>query len=209
MKTFAHTLLVLALSALLATSVSAQEKKKKPEGAKGGKAAAAAIKLPPGIELSAEQQAKVEELNKQYGPRLQELAKKSGEILSPEQRKARKEAGDAAKAEGKKGKEVQEAVDAALKLSDEQKKQLDDVQAQQKALQAEIRGKLEEILTAEQKAKLPGAKGAKGAKGTATKQPGQKKPGEKKPEKAGEKNPEKKPGEKNPDKKPAEKDSSK
>ena len=67
-----------------------------------------------------------------------------------------------AKEEGKKGKELRSAVNSALKLSDDQSKQMKEVGAEMKKLNGEVRGKLSKILTADQLAKIK--KPGKGSK---------------------------------------------
>jgi Spy/CpxP family protein refolding chaperone len=55
---------------------------------------------------------------------------------------------------GKKGPSLRAAAEAAVKLTDEQKKQLEDLRKAMGQLTRESRGKLLEILTNEQRAKL-------------------------------------------------------
>ena len=69
-----------------------------------------------------------------------------------------KEAKDA----GKKGKELREAVSAALNLTDDQEKQMKAVTGDIRKLNGEVVGKLEGVLTADQFAKIK--KPAKGKK---------------------------------------------
>jgi hypothetical protein len=80
-----------------------------------------AFQLPKDITLSEDQQAKLKALKDEYGPKLAALTAKQNEILTPEQRTARAEAAKANREAKKSGKEAQEAVNAALKLTDEQK----------------------------------------------------------------------------------------
>jgi len=128
----------------------------------------AAFSAPKGIELSADQQAKIAEIKKAYSSKLSAAFTKFSGSLSAEQKKSRADAFKAAKESGTKGKEQKKAIAAALKLTDEQK-------ASQKAigtLRKEIRGKVLAVLTAEQKEKAGiksrGAK-KKGAKKNAKK----------------------------------------
>jgi len=69
-----------------------------------------------------------------------------------------KEAKDA----GKKGKELRDAVAAALNLTDDQEKQMKEVTGEIRKLNGEVIGKLEGVLTADQFAKIK--KPAKGKK---------------------------------------------
>src|SRR5688572_21110726 len=77
----------------------------------------------PGIELSQEQQAKVEELRKEFSPRLAEIQKKWNAIITQEQVQSRQEAFRKARQAGKEGQELRDAVDAAVKWTDEQRQQ--------------------------------------------------------------------------------------
>ena len=170
MRTATRTLLVLVIALLLASPLSAAEKKRKGErGKKKPRKLPVAVFVPKSIELTDDQKAKVDEINKEYGPKLVEFQKKMATILTPEQRKARGEAFKAAREAGKKGEEMRKAVQAALKLSDDQKKKLAELQKEQKPIRDEARKKFIALLTPEQKAKLPGkgkgrGKGKGGAK---------------------------------------------
>ena len=80
--------------------------------------------------------------------------------LTADQKKTRKEAVDKARADGKKGKDLQSAVDAAVALTDDQKKAQDEVKPELTKLQGSIREKLHGLLTTDQQEhyKLPKAK---------------------------------------------------
>lgn len=156
--------------------------------------------FPKGIELSADQKEKVAALKKEYAPKIEESFKGVNKIMTPERRKARQEAEKQAKADGKKGKELQAAVAEAVKLTDDEKQ----IVANHNKLLGEINKKKLELLTAEQKEKLKPKDKKPADKKPADKKPDEKKPVDKKPE---EKKPvDKKPEEKKPvDKKPEEK----
>jgi hypothetical protein len=146
------SLAALALSlAFLAAPALAQDAKAE----KGKKnAAAGAFNVPKTITLSAEQQAKLDELKKQLEPLLVEALKKEEGILTPDQRAARATAGKDARAAGKKGKEIQAAVDEAVKLSEEQKSQLAEAHRVVTDLQKKARDGVMGLLTEEQKSSL-------------------------------------------------------
>ena len=167
MKPALRSLTVFAVVCGLALPLAAAPKEGKENGKKKTDKAAAApaamYKLPETIKLTDEQKTKLAAINKEYTPKFQALAKKTSEILTKEQMKARREATKEARDAGKKPKEVQEAVAAAMKLSDEQKTQMDKVKAEQTKLRTEMEGKVVALLTPEQKAELP-KKGKKGAK---------------------------------------------
>ncbi len=103
------------------------------------------------IELTAEQKAKLEQLKKEMGPKLMEARKKMQGIFTQEQRKARAEAQKAAKAAGKKGREIRAALEAAVKLTEEQKAKLAAAKKAAGELQKQVREKIMALLTPEQK----------------------------------------------------------
>ena len=72
-------------------------------------------------------------------------------ITGPASQKARNAARTKAREEGKKGAELQAAVDAAVSLTDDQKKALADAEGQMKQVQTEIREAVLALLTDEQK----------------------------------------------------------
>lgn len=104
--------------------------------------------------LSEEQKQKIENLRKEYEPKLSELREKLEGVLTEEQKKAREEAIKKAKESGKTGRELFEAVRNAFQLTEEQQKKMQELRTQMMQLGQEIRGKLEGILTEEQKAQL-------------------------------------------------------
>jgi hypothetical protein len=111
----------------------------------------------PGVTFSEEQQKKVNELRAKYTPKLADLQRRNGEVETPEQRQARRQAMEAAREAGKPGREQQAAAEAAVQLTDEQRRKRAELQREQRTLLAEIRGDLQALLTAEQKAALRGA----------------------------------------------------
>jgi len=142
------TACVLAISFVTPTMAADKKKKKAPT----------AVKVPKSIELTADQKTKVEALNKEFGPKLAECRKKAAGIISADQKKARAEAVKKAKADGKKGKEVQAAANAAVAITADQKAQQAECKKAMGALNKEIRTQFAALLTDEQKAKLKGAK---------------------------------------------------
>lgn len=119
--------------------------------------------FPAGIELSPEQTHKVDALKKSHGPKLEAAAKKAdpAAVLTAEQKAKRDEATRAARSEGKKGKDLRAAAEAAVTMSDEQIKQLDEAKKELKKLSEETREKVVAVLTDEQKMKLKDAEGGK------------------------------------------------
>ncbi len=159
MKRTLQGLLVLTLAVVLAMPAMAADEKKKKK--KKGRKAPAAVRVPKDIVLTAAQKTQVAEINKEFAPQLVAINKKGATIVTPEQRKARGAAMKKARAEGKKGKEARAAVDAAAKITAEQKKALAELNKARQAITKAARAKFAAILTAEQKAKLPKPKGKK------------------------------------------------
>jgi Spy/CpxP family protein refolding chaperone len=108
------------------------------------------------LNLTDDQKAKVDELQKEYGPQLRELEEKMAASLTDEQRQARQEAEQAARAADKLPKEIREAVESATKATAEQEAKFAELRKEMAPLQREIREKILALLTPEQKAKLLG-----------------------------------------------------
>jgi hypothetical protein len=162
MKTLLRSVCLVALAGVLAAPLMAAEgdagaKKKKGERPQRN-AAKSMFRLPDSIALSEEQQARVDALAKEYAPKLAEVRKKADAVLTDEQRQALKDAITAARESGKKGQEFREAVKGTVQLSDAQKQAQQDVRDETKKLLDEARGKLDEILTADQKEQLKKAR---------------------------------------------------
>jgi Skp family chaperone for outer membrane proteins len=147
---------VLCLTAGLVFGLSlpgvAQEKKKKNANAGANQQA---FQLPKEITLTAEQQAKLDALKKEYGPKLAELQKKASDLLTDDQKQARTDSQAKSKSEKLKAKDAREALMAALKLTPEQQTKWDALQKEIQATTQEVRGKIADFLTDEQKAKAP------------------------------------------------------
>lgn len=144
---------LVAVAGFAWTVADGQEgKKKKKKGPTDDiKARLAAAELPPDV---------LEKANKiveEHAPKLREAQAKIDEVnaaLTPDQRRARTQAQKAAREDGKTQQEAQAAGLAAAKLSDEQKKKLEEgQQAFQAAYQAMTRD-LRTLLTPEQREKV-------------------------------------------------------
>ncbi len=141
-------MLALACPLLAAAPKKAAEKKAPP-----CPAAQLIERLTEGMTFSDAQKAKLEELKKEYGPKLME-ARKGMEVLTDDQKKARAEAMKKAAADGKKGADLRAASEAAVKLSDEQKTKMAEARKALMPLEKELRDKLTAVLTEEQKAQI-------------------------------------------------------
>ena len=165
-------LLVLAI----AIPVMAQEKGK---GKKGGqkkgpaKARQQASILPArlleGLELTNEQKEELAAIEKEMKAPVMEARKAMNDLLTEEQKAARKKAMMEAKKAGKKPQEIQKAVQAALNLTEEQQEEAGKLKATQADLQKKIREKVMAVLTPEQRKavqeKMKKARGPRGGKG--------------------------------------------
>ncbi|MCO6459116.1 MAG: hypothetical protein J5I93_27725 [Pirellulaceae bacterium] len=177
MKSLLKSVIVLALVAAVAIPVAAQEavkeKKKKPQAGRAVQAVGAMMKKLEAVDLTAEQKEKIKSIAAEYAPKFKEAQGAVAAIVGPEQRKAMAEARKKAQDEGKKGKELQEAVAAAVKLDGAKAEELQKAQAATRELNAGFTAAIREVLTDEQIAKA----------GLAVKKAGAKKPGAKKPAK--------------------------
>jgi Spy/CpxP family protein refolding chaperone len=114
------------------------------------------------LDLTADQKDKFEALKKEYAPKFKDLREKSEKILTDEQKTARADA--MKKAEAATGEDRREAyrkVRDAVKLTDDQKKQMDSVMKEGRSLFEEARTKITDKLTDDQKAKLKEAMGSR------------------------------------------------
>src|SRR5262249_7368644 len=141
-------LFAFGLALILATAVSAEEKKKdEPKKPAVNPIFTFNKNMKPAA--TEEQTKKLEEIQKEYAPKLSELQKKIAVTRTRDRVKAANEA-----AKGKKGKEAQEARDAALKWTDDEKKQLGDLRKEAAKVNGEITKKKMALLTDEQKTSL-------------------------------------------------------
>jgi hypothetical protein len=110
--------------------------------------------FPKRIQLTADQQAKLDALKKQYGTKLEAAHARIETVLTPEQRKAAAAARHQAAAEGKKGKALHEAVLTALKLPADEQAKVQEAFAAEASLRKEIHRQKLALLTDAQKAEL-------------------------------------------------------
>lgn len=112
------------------------------------------IRFPDGLTLSEEQNAALESLRKQYGPRVLAALKAMSDVVTPEQKQAAATARAAAIAEGKEPAEVERLSQAALNLTAAQQAARQKVAIEQAALRTEVVEKLRNLLTPEQRAEV-------------------------------------------------------
>lgn len=104
--------------------------------------------------LAAEPAAKAKKTIEEHAAKLKEAQAKVDAVLTTEQKQAQLTARKEARQAGKKSKEARAAVAAALKLTDEQKKQLATAQSALQAENAALAKDLKAALPAEDFAKL-------------------------------------------------------
>ena len=151
----ARIVLTLALVMLIAGPLMDKDKK-----AKLGPTAERVAKITKSLTLDDAQKAKLDDLTKQYDPKFCDVMTKC-DVLTPDQKNTCKDAEKAAKAAGKTGKEIHQAGEAAVTLTEEQKTKKADAQKELKSLEKELRGKVQDVLTPEQRDQLKKAHDSK------------------------------------------------
>ena len=148
----ARIVLILAVAVLIASPVWAQKKAaaKKPAPCPADQRI---CKLVEGLELTADQKTKLDALKKEFGPKLV-AAMKTGDVLTADQKKARREAEQKAKADGKTGKDLLKAVAEAVTLTEDQKAKQAESRKAVGALAKDLEKAAMAVLTDEQKATL-------------------------------------------------------
>lgn len=149
-------LTLVALCVLPAAAQDGQKKKKKKDAQP--QAISALMKKLDALELTEEQSAKIKRIGEELAPKFTALNEKLSSVLTAEQKKARAAAVAKNKADGKKGKEAAAAIDAALALTEDQKKVQAEVQADLKEVSGKLKTAVMSVLTPEQQAKLQPAK---------------------------------------------------
>jgi Spy/CpxP family protein refolding chaperone len=116
------------------------------------------------LNLTADQKAKIAELQKEYGPKFEKIRQAKEAVLTPAQQQARDNvisAAKAAKAAGKKPGNLRKAIAAAINLTGDQKAKLAKLDKAAATLRAERRAKALAILTPDQIAQLKQLKKAR------------------------------------------------
>jgi len=108
----------------------------------------------PGIEFSQDQQAKVDEIRKKLTPKLIENRDKWNSVITQQQLEARRAAFRKARAAGKQGRELREAVSEAVQLTEQQQAQQAATLEERNALFRQIRTELTALLTDRQQASV-------------------------------------------------------
>ena len=143
-------LAALIVTPLLAADARKGDTKAPPEVA----ANAPPFVFPEKIKLDKSQQAKLDAMRKKYAPQLQELNARASKILTPSRVLASAVAREAAAADHKEGKALDEAARNALNLTPEEDQKLQKIDEERNALRARIREEKQALLTAAQRDQL-------------------------------------------------------
>jgi len=146
---FTRTLAALLLAALMATPAFAAKKDK------GQKDATAALqKKLQKADLPGDVQEKTKKVMAEFGPKVREAQTAVDASLTSEQKSAKTVAEKAAKDAGKKRKEAQSDIAAAMKLTPEQKEKYAAAQRRLASVQVDLDSALRGALSAEQQEKV-------------------------------------------------------
>lgn len=153
-KTIVRTVALLCVAALLAVSGQAADKKEVKKERPKADRTGYAFTFPKQIKLDDKQQEKLNALKQEYRPKLESIHARMAKFMTPERQKAAAAARKAARDAGKKGREIGEAVKAALKFSKEEEAQMREINQEHGKLLREIQQKKLALLTSEQRALL-------------------------------------------------------
>ncbi len=143
---------IFAAAAVQGADAAATEQKKE---RKRDKKRDVVAKMVENIDLTADQQVKVEEIKREFQPKLADLAKRRAAIMTEDRRAKEKELRKAAKDAGKTNKESRAEIAAALALSPPEREQITTIEREDRQLRGEITSRIRAFLNDEQKAKLP------------------------------------------------------
>jgi hypothetical protein len=145
-----HLLAATLITALAISPTLAAGKKNKDK-----KDATAAIKKKlDAAELPADVREKVKKVLTDDAPALNAAQAKVDAVLTNEQKEARKTAQKEAKSAGTKRKQAQASIEAAMKLTTEQKSKLSAAEGELKSAQSALQKDLQAVLTTEQAEKV-------------------------------------------------------
>ncbi len=155
----ARITLAIAIALLVTVPTVAQEKKKA-RGNRLSTVAQAMMRMEKlhdvikGLDLTVEQKEELKKLHEDHGPKMKEMFGKLEDIVTEEQVATAKAAAEKAKEAGKKGRAFFAAVESSIKLTDEQKKKIDELGKEMLVVQRATVKAVTAILTTEQKTKL-------------------------------------------------------
>lgn len=168
-----RTVLALVVCGALVGTVAAAEGRKPggrgpggPGGGRGfGDPTARIDYMVRGLDLTDAQKTAIEDIKKEFGPKLKAAQEKQDSILTDEQKKARAEVFQKARESREGFGNMREAMEKALKLTDAQKKDMDAARQASEELNKALRDKIVSLLTPEQKEKLEKARQERGPRG--------------------------------------------
>jgi len=117
------------------------------------------------LDLTDAQKASIEEIKKEFGPKLKAAQEKQDSILTEEQKKARAEAFRKARESGEGFQNMRQTIEKALNLTDAQKKDMEAARKASEDLNRELMNKVTSLLTPEQKEKVEPARQRRGQRG--------------------------------------------
>ncbi len=165
----------VALMLCFATVAVAQDDAKKGKDKKAkaaGSANAYIMRAFKSVEMTDEQKKKAEAILAKYDGEMKDARKAVASVLSKEENKAKNDARKEASKAGLKGKEMTEAVEKAMGLSEEKMAKYREALKKPAAVGEKIKGEIMALLTDDQKAKMPQPKKGKGkGKGKGKKKP--------------------------------------
>ena len=161
---FLKSCVCLGLMLAVCSGGSADETQPKKEKGKGKKVASATQTIVSRMELKDAQKEQVAAIDKEFMAKFQEITKARTEILTPEQRKAEKDAQKSARTAGMTQRESKAAVAEAVAMTDEQKEKMKAWTKTQTEFNGHVIEALKKVLTPEQQEKLPKPRGEKGKK---------------------------------------------
>ena len=161
-------LLVAFVATIFVTNASAQDDDKKKKKGAGKQFVNSVLRPFKKAELTDEQTKKAHEMIKQHSEKIMGLQKEANNILSDEQKKARRDAAKAAKEKGLKGKKANEFIMAEMKLDEATVEKMKKASKAVNEARMELQKGVYGLLTDEQKQKIPdrrfGGKGGAGKK---------------------------------------------
>jgi hypothetical protein len=161
------TVLALVVSLVLVDNLMAQQQPGRGRGGRGGmqmqqmRPMYDRVLRMQNLNLTDDQKAKLEEMKKEYDPKVKDATAKVEGVITAEQKKAREDALKEARDAGKRGQEVRDAAQAAMKLTDAQKADMKKFRQVVTDLNKEITDKVNALLTDAQKETLK-ARGGRG-----------------------------------------------
>lgn len=144
--------LLVALTIVFLAAPAFAAKKNKDKGKHD--AAAAIKKKLDAADLPADVREKVSKVLADDSPKLKEAQAKIDGLLTDEQKQAKRTAAKEAKTSGAKRKQAQSSIDAAMKLTDDQRSKLSAAENDLKSAEATLKKDLQSVLSSEQIEKL-------------------------------------------------------